>query len=81
MNEALLLRRIDEGIERLHIPERGAEVVRLKVQGLTRKEIGYQLGISENTVKWHIVEAYNRTGASTGVQLVRALLGASIVEE
>lgn len=79
-NELALLRRLDAGIEKLGIPPRQADVVRLRMQGLTRKEIARELSVSEQAVKNHITETYNRTGASTSVQLLRALLGAPIVE-
>lgn len=46
---------------------REAEVLRFAASGLTRKEIGRRLAISENTVRHHLEHIYNKTGTSNRV--------------
>ncbi len=54
---ASLARRADESHDRVPAPrltDRELEVLKLVAQGLTNRDIGVQLFISENTVKNHV---------------------------
>lgn len=48
---------------------RELEVVALVAQGSTNKDIGAQLGISEETVKRHLTNVFDKTGVSTRLEL------------
>lgn len=49
------------------LTDREVEVLRMAATGITRKEIGRRLGISENTVRHHLEHIYNKTGRTTRV--------------
>lgn len=50
------LRRVQEALD--HLPPRAKEVVLYKqLDGLSRREIAARMGISEETVKWHLAIA------------------------
>ena len=49
---------------------REQEVRELVVQGLTNREIAAVLKVTENTVKKYVYEVFNKTGASSRVELV-----------
>jgi HD-GYP domain-containing protein (c-di-GMP phosphodiesterase class II) len=49
------------------LSERELQVLRLAAQGLTRRDIGRRLAISENTVRHHLEHVYNKTGTSNRV--------------
>jgi HD-GYP domain-containing protein (c-di-GMP phosphodiesterase class II) len=49
------------------LTDREVEVLRLASKGLTRKQIGDQLTITENTVRHHIEHIYEKTGTTTRV--------------
>jgi HD-GYP domain-containing protein (c-di-GMP phosphodiesterase class II) len=49
------------------LTEREVEVLRLAASGITRREMGGRLGISENTVRHHLEHVYNKTGTSNRV--------------
>jgi DNA-binding NarL/FixJ family response regulator len=49
---------------------REVEVLRLLADGLANKEIGYRLGISEHTVKFHVNSILTRMDASTRAEAV-----------
>jgi RNA polymerase sigma-70 factor (ECF subfamily) len=53
------LRRVQDALD--HLPPRSRDVVVFKqIDGLSRREIAERMGISEETVKWHLA-----TGMST----------------
>lgn len=57
----------DKGEEKLHVEnynltERQLEIIKLVREGKTNKEIGAELFISENTVKYHLKIIYNALG-------------------
>jgi two-component system, NarL family, nitrate/nitrite response regulator NarL len=57
---------------------REQEVRELVVQGMTNREIAAVLRVTENTVKKYVYEVFNKTGASSRVELVlQALQSAS----
>jgi two-component system, NarL family, nitrate/nitrite response regulator NarL len=49
---------------------REQEVRELVVQGMTNREIAAVLRVTENTVKKYVYEVFNKTGASSRVELV-----------
>ena len=59
----------DSAVE--HLTAREVEVLRLVAQGLTNKQIGAALGISEHTVKFHVSSIYGKLGASNRSEAVR----------
>ena len=47
------LRRVQAALD--HLPPRSRDVIVMKqIEGLSRREIADRLGISEETVKWHL---------------------------
>lgn len=48
---------------------REIDVVRLLVQGLTNKQIGRKLGISDNTARDHISSMLKKTSTESRVEL------------
>jgi DNA-binding CsgD family transcriptional regulator len=52
---------------------REAELVALIAAGASNKEIASQLGLSGNTVRNHIHNVFEKTGARNRVELVRKL--------
>lgn len=61
-------------LARLSVRER--EVARLLANGLSNKEVGRQLAISENTVHVHRQHAMEKTGAGSAAELARLILRA-----
>jgi DNA-binding CsgD family transcriptional regulator len=55
------------------ITAREAEVIRELSTGLTNREIGTRLGISERTVKAHVTKVYAKVGVENKVELVHKL--------
>jgi DNA-binding NarL/FixJ family response regulator len=64
-------RQRDEGVRREDLNPRERKVLRYVFEGLSNKEIGQQLGISEGTVKAVLQQLFARTGVRTRSQLVR----------
>ena len=56
------------------LSSREQEVARCAAAGARNKEIAWQLGISEGTVKLHLFHAYRKLGVSNRVGLARSLL-------
>jgi DNA-binding NarL/FixJ family response regulator len=52
------------------LSRRETEVLRLLADGLANKEIGYRLGISEHTVKFHVNSILTRLDASSRAEAV-----------
>jgi two-component system, LuxR family, sensor kinase FixL len=65
-----------EDRERAVLTSREAEVLKLLVQGLTNKEIGSRMEISESAVKNTMQQLFGKTGVRTRSQLVRVALEA-----
>ncbi|VUX55790.1 Nodulation protein W [uncultured Woeseiaceae bacterium] len=59
---------------------REQEVLRLVVDGLRNKQIAYELGISEKTVKVHRSRVMHKTGARTAAQLVRLFVAVDNID-
>lgn len=52
------------------LTERESEIVVLVAQGLSNREIGHRLFVSEGTVKTHVSNVLTKTGAHSRVQIV-----------
>lgn len=63
-----------EESERVQLNDRETDVMRLLVQGLTNKEIGVRLDLSESTVKNILQQLFAKAGVRTRSQLVRVAL-------
>ena len=50
------------------------EVLSLAAEGLTNKEIGYRLGISERTVQFHVNSIFNKTATNSRTEAVALAL-------
>ena len=59
---------------RAQLTEREGDVLRFLVQGLTNKEIGARMGVSESTVKNALQQVFLKTNVRTRAQLVRVAL-------
>ena len=57
------------------LTDRQLEIISAVVDGLTNREIGAKLTISDETVKHHLTQIFNKTGTSTRLEL--ALLATS----
>jgi DNA-binding NarL/FixJ family response regulator len=60
---------------RYRISNREAEVIGLISRGLSNKEIADELGVSFTTVRTHVYNIFQKTGASSRVELLRILSG------
>lgn len=68
--DSLGLVKID--IASVGLTERQQEIVKLVQQGMTNKQIGDSLFISENTVKYHLKQIYDTLGVESRTDLKRA---------
>ena len=62
-----------EDYSKFHITEREFDVIKLIRRGMTNKEIGYELGISVNTVNNHIANIFQKTGVRSRIDLLNVL--------
>ena len=60
---------------------RELEVLNLAAQGLTNKEIGYRLGISERTIQFHMNSVFNKTGTQSRTEAVSLALRSGWIKE
>lgn len=77
--EKLTNERNELGIKRIDIAsvgltERQQEIIQLVQQGMTNKQIGDTLFISENTVKYHLKQIYEILGVESRTDLKRSTL-------
>jgi len=63
--------RLDVTRERLGITRRELEILELVARGLSNREIGETLFVSENTVKTHCSRAFDKLGARRRTQAVQ----------
>ena len=63
------LARARQDLQRFGLTPRELDIVRGVVTGETNRAIAAQLGISENTVKRHIANIFDKVGASSRVEL------------
>jgi DNA-binding NarL/FixJ family response regulator len=61
---------VSTGVE-WQLSRREHEVLPLILQGLTNKEIGVRLGISERTAKFHVSGILRKSGATSRLELLR----------
>src|ERR1700761_4144720 len=61
----------DAARERLGIPRRELEILELVARGLSNREIGETLFVSENTVKTHCSRAFDKLGARRRTEAVQ----------
>lgn len=52
------------------LTNRQAEVACLVTTGLSNKEIGHQLFVTEKTIKFHLVEIYKKMNVKSRAQLI-----------
>jgi DNA-binding NarL/FixJ family response regulator len=77
----LMADRVDQREEERVSPlltEREQQVLRGIFEGLTNKEIGAQLGVSDGAVKATLQQLFQKTGVRTRSQLVRIALEGSL---
>lgn len=67
--------------ERFHLSSREADVIRLIIQGHSRREIAGILGLSNETVKTHCTAAYNKLGVDNKIQLINLLKEYNLMSE
>lgn len=53
------------------LTERETEVLELLAEGMANKQIAYQLGISEHTIKFHVSSIYTKLAVSNRTEAVR----------
>ena len=56
---------------------REAELMALLARGLVNKQIAYELGVSETTIKFHMRNIYRKLGARNRVQALMRMGSAS----
>jgi DNA-binding NarL/FixJ family response regulator len=64
-----------------HLTERELDVLRLVVRGLRNKEIAAELGISENTAKFHLRNILDKLRAQTRTEVVARAMREGLVED
>jgi len=63
-------------VDRFGYTPKEAEVVGLVAQGLTNKEIAKEMGVSPETVRTHMTEAFGKSGAKNRAELVTLAVAA-----
>ena len=66
---------LQQSKERFHLTEREGTVVEHLLKGLTNKEIGNALGVTEQTIKEHIKHVMEKTKTTTRTGILVQLLG------
>lgn len=78
MNLRLILRRdtrqSPRSLDSWGLTEREQEIVKLLLDGKSNKEIGFELSISEKTVKNHLYKIYPKAKVQSRVELIRSVL-------
>jgi two-component system nitrate/nitrite response regulator NarL len=78
--DGAMLRRMRAAGPPTTITPRMREVLALMAEGMTNREIAYELGLSPFTVKNYIERIYERMGALDRVQAVSKALREGIIE-
>jgi two-component system, NarL family, response regulator YdfI len=65
------LDRLDRKME-VDLTSRELQVLQLLAEGLANKQIAVSLGISENTIKFHVSSIYGKLGVNNRLEAVRA---------
>ena len=76
--EALSMRRARASAKVRDLPERQRQVLEGMAKGLLNKQIAYQLGIAEKTVKMHRVLLLERLGGVTTAEAIRVAVEAGL---
>jgi DNA-binding NarL/FixJ family response regulator len=71
----------DVGVAALPLTPREREVVTAVVQGFSNREIAVRLSVSEDTVKHHLTNIYDKLGLSSRVELVVHALSRGLAAE
>ena len=64
-----------------HLTDRELDVLRLVVQGLRNKEIAAELGISENTAKFHLRNILDKLHAQNRAEVVARAMREGLVDD
>ncbi len=62
-----------------HLTRRELEVVTLLADGLPNRQIARSLGVSEETIKFHLASIFGKLGASNRTDAVRQALRRGLV--
>jgi len=73
-------RRVERAADRFGLTARQIEIVRAVVAGSTNREIAEVLGISEDTVKQHLSNVFDKCGVSNRVELALFAVHHHVVE-
>jgi len=73
-------RRMERAASRFGLTDRQIDIVKAIVSGATNREIGGTLGISEDTVKQHLSNIFDKCGVSTRVELALFAVDHHLVE-
>jgi DNA-binding NarL/FixJ family response regulator len=65
--------------KRLQLGDRQLEVARLAVQGLTTREMGNRLFLTEQTIKFHLTGAYQKLGVHGRIELLYKLVELGLI--
>lgn len=74
MHPSLRVAEDDQAAPAEPLTPRQLEILHLVSAGLSNREIGADLGLTEGSVKWHLHDAYNRLGVQRRSQAVRRAL-------
>jgi PAS domain S-box-containing protein len=77
-NAALSMRRARASALVRELPQRQRQVLEAMAKGLLNKQIAYQLGIAEKTVKMHRVLLLERLGGVTSAEAIRVAVEAGL---
>jgi DNA-binding CsgD family transcriptional regulator len=55
------------------LTDREIEIVQLMIQGLSNKEIGAAVNLTENTIKSHVMHVFNKLNVSSRVEMINLL--------
>jgi DNA-binding NarL/FixJ family response regulator len=66
------------GLTAEHLTPREQKVLRSVFEGLTNKEMAYQIGVSQSSVKATLQQLFEKMGVRTRSQLVRIAIERSI---
>ena len=61
------------------LTKRETEALRLVMEGLTDREVGSALGLSERTVRYHLGNVYNKLGVSARAEAVAKAMELGLV--
>jgi len=64
--------------EGMHLTAREQQVLRSVLEGLSNKEIAFQIGVSQSSVKATLQQLFDKTGVRTRSQLVRIAIEQSL---